>query len=56
MRRLIQFCVLAVFVLALGGRAPTVAESLPSAAGAPTRSVAPAQQRLVVLETFMRPG
>ncbi len=43
MRRLIQICVLLIFVLALGGPGPTAAES-------------PAQQRLVVLETFMRPG
>jgi hypothetical protein len=48
MRRLIQLGVLAVFVLALGGPGPTLAGSLPVAA--------PAQSRLVVFETFMRPG
>jgi uncharacterized repeat protein (TIGR01451 family) len=56
MRRLIQFCVLVVFALALGGRGPTAAESPPSAAGSPAPDAAPAQERLVVFESFMVPG
>jgi hypothetical protein len=51
MRRLIQICVLLSFALALGGPGPTAAKS-----PAPDHSAAPAQSRLVVLETFMRPG
>jgi uncharacterized repeat protein (TIGR01451 family) len=51
MRRLIQICVLMVFSVALGGPGPTAAES-----PAPARSAAPAQERLVVLESFMLPG
>jgi uncharacterized repeat protein (TIGR01451 family) len=56
MRRLIQFCFLVVFALALGGRGPTAAESPPSAAGSPAPDAASAQERLVVFESFMVPG
>ena len=53
MRRFVQIFIVLVFVLASSPGSPIT----PSQANeSPNSSMSPAQSRLVVLETFMRPG
>ena len=53
MRRSVRFSIVLLFVLALGGASAGTAESRgPDTAGAASL----AQSRMVVFETFMRPG
>jgi hypothetical protein len=53
MRHLIRICIVLIFMLALGSPTPMSTQSQAPGLPAPARV---AQSRLVVLETFMRPG